>query len=68
MSRQYASKQPSGFKNHVENIAIVGAGGNMGSYITQELLKTNKHKITAVTRAESSRAISQVCHRQGSQL
>ncbi|KAF2099522.1 NAD(P)-binding protein [Rhizodiscina lignyota] len=41
-------------KNHVENVAIVGAGGNMGSYIVKAMLKEGKHKIIAITRADSS--------------
>jgi hypothetical protein len=53
MSVQYASAQASGFKNRVENIAIVGAGGNVGSYVARELLKTNKHKVTAISRSDS---------------
>lgn len=24
MAQEYASKQPKGFKNHIENVAIVG--------------------------------------------
>ena len=52
MSQQYASKQPSGFKNHVENIAIVGAGGRVGKFFAEHLLKTGKHKVTAITRAD----------------
>ncbi|KAK9388571.1 hypothetical protein V1515DRAFT_578893 [Lipomyces mesembrius] len=31
-------------KNLIENIAIVGAGGNVGKFIAEELLKTGKHK------------------------
>ncbi|KAK4690678.1 hypothetical protein P7C71_g6167, partial [Lecanoromycetidae sp. Uapishka_2] len=54
MAQQYASKQPEGFKNHVENVAIVGAGGQVGKYLVEELLKTGSHHITAITRAESS--------------
>ncbi|EXJ86667.1 hypothetical protein A1O3_03620 [Capronia epimyces CBS 606.96] len=51
---QDAKDQGQGFKNHVENIAIVGATGRIGAFITQELLKTKKHKVTALTRADSS--------------
>ncbi|QIW99238.1 hypothetical protein AMS68_004756 [Peltaster fructicola] len=39
--------------NHITNVAIVGAGGNSGSRMTQELLKTGKHTVTAITRHES---------------
>jgi hypothetical protein len=53
MPQQYASSQPAGFKNNIEKVAIVGAGGNVGKYIAAALLKTGKHSITAITRADS---------------
>lgn len=37
----------------IKNVAIVGAGGNSGSYMAKELLKTGKHTVTAITRADS---------------
>ncbi|CAF0806414.1 unnamed protein product [Adineta steineri] len=54
MAQQYANKQPQGFKNHVEKIAIVGGGGQVGKFIVEELLKIGKHKITALTREDST--------------
>lgn len=54
MAQQYAKDQPAGFKNYVENIAIVGAGGHVGAFIAQALLETKKHKVTALTRPEST--------------
>ncbi|GKT45876.1 quinone oxidoreductase PIG3 [Colletotrichum spaethianum] len=39
------------FSNYIKKVAIVGAGGHMGNAIAQELLKTGKHTITAITRA-----------------
>lgn len=36
--------------NHVRNIAIVGATGQQGKYITSELLKNSAFNITALTR------------------
>ncbi|KAF3910027.1 hypothetical protein AA313_de0207056 [Arthrobotrys entomopaga] len=39
--------------NYVQNIAIVGAGGTQGKYVAEELVKTGKHKVTAITRADS---------------
>lgn len=39
---------------HLTNIAIVGAGGNVGSHITRALLATGKHSVTAITRAGST--------------
>ncbi|KAK3725204.1 hypothetical protein LTR37_000715 [Vermiconidia calcicola] len=40
--------------NHIKKVAIVGAGGNSGSYMTKALLETGKHTVTAITRAESN--------------
>ncbi|MCJ1351599.1 MAG: hypothetical protein MMC33_001583 [Icmadophila ericetorum] len=40
--------------NHIKNVAIVGAGGNSGKYMTEELLKTGKHNVTALSRADSN--------------
>ncbi|EMC99192.1 hypothetical protein BAUCODRAFT_146168 [Baudoinia panamericana UAMH 10762] len=39
--------------NHISKVAVVGAGGNVGRYITEALLKTGKHSVTAITRADS---------------
>ncbi|KAK9426917.1 hypothetical protein V1505DRAFT_381938 [Lipomyces doorenjongii] len=41
-------------KNLIENVAIVGAGGHVGKFIVEELLKTGKHKVTAITREDSA--------------
>ncbi|KIX03315.1 uncharacterized protein Z518_06867 [Rhinocladiella mackenziei CBS 650.93] len=51
---QYAKDQPAGFKNSVQNIAVVGAGGTVGKYVTEYLLKTGKHNVTAITRFDST--------------
>lgn len=53
MSVKYATSQAPGFKNRVENVAIVGAGGTVGRYVTEELLKTQKHQVTAISRTDS---------------
>ena len=50
---QYASNQPDGFHNHLRNIAVVGAGGSVGKYITEALLKTGRHNVTAISRVNS---------------
>ncbi|KAF7181799.1 hypothetical protein CNMCM7691_001096 [Aspergillus felis] len=50
----YAKNQPAGFKNAIERVAIVGAGGTVGSNIVAALLKTGKHTVTALTRKDSS--------------
>lgn len=39
--------------NHIKTIAIVGAGGQQGKWIVEELVKTGKHDVTALTRADS---------------
>ncbi|KAF2716038.1 putative oxidoreductase CipA [Polychaeton citri CBS 116435] len=54
---QYASEQPAGYINAIKNVAIVGAAGNVGSFIVKSLLETGKHNITAITRAGSSSKI-----------
>lgn len=50
---KYAKDQQPGFTNRIERVAIVGAGGSVGKYIAQELLKTGKHTVTALTRTTS---------------
>ncbi|KAF1848121.1 NAD(P)-binding protein [Cucurbitaria berberidis CBS 394.84] len=39
--------------NHVKKIAIVGAGGNVGSHLVTALLGKHRFDITAISRAES---------------
>ncbi|GLB07630.1 hypothetical protein AtubIFM57258_002978 [Aspergillus tubingensis] len=51
---KYAKDQPAGFKNAIERVAIVGAGGTVGFHMATELLKTGKHTVTALTRADST--------------
>ncbi|CAI7661893.1 unnamed protein product [Penicillium viridicatum] len=51
---KYAKEQPVGFKNAVERIAIVGAGGTIGSHIVAALLETGKHNVTVLSRKYSS--------------
>jgi len=53
MAQKYAKDQPEGFSNHVKNIAIVGAGGQVGEYMAKALLATGKHNLTAITRPDS---------------
>ncbi|KAL4974653.1 hypothetical protein BDW66DRAFT_161087 [Aspergillus desertorum] len=57
MYRRYAKDQPTGFTNSIEKVAIVGAGGSIGKHLTDQLAKTGKHTITAITRPESSSKI-----------
>ncbi|KAI9688836.1 MAG: hypothetical protein M1822_001193 [Bathelium mastoideum] len=45
--------------NRIERVAIVGAGGNSGKYIAEALLKTGKHKVSAITRSDSTSALPQ---------
>ncbi|EED14649.1 conserved hypothetical protein [Talaromyces stipitatus ATCC 10500] len=44
-------------KNFIEKVAIVGAGGQVGTFITQALLKTGRHQITALSRQGSKNII-----------
>ncbi|OCK76863.1 NAD(P)-binding protein [Lepidopterella palustris CBS 459.81] len=39
--------------NRIEKVAIVGASGRLGKHFAEELLKTGKHTVTAVTRTDS---------------
>ncbi|KAJ8098927.1 hypothetical protein POJ06DRAFT_296652 [Lipomyces tetrasporus] len=48
MASNYAKNQPPGFTNQIRR-----AGGSVGKHIAQELLKTGKHTVTALTRAGS---------------
>ncbi|KAK2763845.1 hypothetical protein FQN54_009463 [Arachnomyces sp. PD_36] len=54
MAVGYAKDQPEGFTNRIERVAIVGAGGSIGKHITEHLLKTGKHVVTAITRPSST--------------
>lgn len=54
MAQQYARDQPAGFRNHIENVAIVGATGSVGEYLTKHLLLTGKHSVTAISRENSN--------------
>ncbi|PFH63435.1 hypothetical protein XA68_10026 [Ophiocordyceps unilateralis] len=50
MAAKYAKDQPAGFTNRIERVAIVGATGKVGSYMTKALSSTGKHVVTAITR------------------
>lgn len=54
--------QPPLAKNHVKNIAIVGVGGRSGRSICNALLKTGKHRVTAITRSDSTSTIPPGLH------
>ncbi|KIV99706.1 uncharacterized protein PV09_08637 [Verruconis gallopava] len=43
--------------NHIKNVAIVGAGGQIGSHIVRALVAQGKHNITAITREGSENQI-----------
>ncbi|KAF5253547.1 hypothetical protein FANTH_1618 [Fusarium anthophilum] len=51
---RYAKDQPAGFTNSIERVAVVGAGGTIGSHIANALLQTGKHTVTALTRQGST--------------
>ncbi|KAK3114489.1 hypothetical protein LTR53_007130, partial [Teratosphaeriaceae sp. CCFEE 6253] len=46
----------------IKNVAIVGAGGHIGSYIVNALLEQGKHHITAITRPDSSAQLPKGIH------
>ncbi|PYI06937.1 putative isoflavone reductase family protein [Aspergillus sclerotiicarbonarius CBS 121057] len=50
---EYAKNQSAGFTNAIERIAIVGAGGTVGSHIAKALLATGRHTVTALSRQGS---------------
>lgn len=49
-------------KSHAENIAIIGAGGNVGKFIAEALVRDGKHKVTAITRPDSSSVMPEGLH------
>ncbi|KAJ5814203.1 isoflavone reductase family protein (CipA) [Penicillium pulvis] len=53
MMPKYAKNQSVDFKNSVERVAIIGAGGTIGSHIAKALLKTGRHTVTALSRKGS---------------
>jgi hypothetical protein len=57
MSQEYAKDQPKGFTNKIERVAIVGAGGSVGKYLAESLVKTGQHTVTAISRAASTSTI-----------
>ncbi|CEO60543.1 Putative Isoflavone reductase family protein [Penicillium brasilianum] len=54
---EYAKNQPVGFENAIERVAIVGAGGTVGSHFVAALLGTGKHKVTALSRKDSGNTL-----------
>ncbi|KXH40736.1 hypothetical protein CNYM01_05611 [Colletotrichum nymphaeae SA-01] len=54
MAQNLTHPDQSPTSSHPRHVAIVGAGGEIGSYITRELLRTKKHQVTALTRTEST--------------
>ncbi|KAB8235838.1 aromatic alcohol reductase [Aspergillus alliaceus] len=62
MATTYAKDQPADFQNEIRHVAIIGAGGSVGKPITQALLKTGKHTITALTRANSLTTLPNTIH------
>ena len=58
----YVSQQGPNFKNHVENIAIVGAGGRSGGIMANHLIQGGKHKVTAISRPDSTSQMPEGLH------
>lgn len=48
--------------SHVKNIAIIGAGGQIGGVLASALLGQGKHTLTAITRPDSTSAIPAGIH------
>ncbi|KAL4967498.1 NAD(P)-binding protein [Aspergillus stella-maris] len=55
----YAKAQPTGFKNAIERVAIVGAGGTIGKHMTASLLASSRFKVTALSRTGSTNTLPQ---------
>ncbi|GAB1312810.1 Oxidoreductase CipA [Madurella fahalii] len=54
MPGPYAKDQPEGFSNRIEKVAIVGAGGQIGSHIAEQLATAGRHVVTAISRPDST--------------
>ncbi|KAL6414127.1 hypothetical protein AUP68_00643 [Ilyonectria robusta] len=54
MAQQYAKAQSDNYSNYIKNVAVVGATGNIGKNITESLIGTEKHVVTAITRVGST--------------
>jgi hypothetical protein len=48
--------------NRIKTVAIVGAGGNSGAFMTRALLGTGKHVVTVITRGGSTSDIPAGVH------
>ncbi|KAI1327085.1 putative oxidoreductase CipA [Xylariaceae sp. FL0255] len=62
-----ASSIPKGDKNsdsgnYLKNVAIFGATGRSGRFIADALVKKGKHRVTVITRPESTRSIPPGVH------
>ncbi|VUC26967.1 unnamed protein product [Clonostachys rosea] len=54
MSRRFFNNDPVNLTNRIERVAVVGAGGQIGRHLVDALLKTRRHRITAISRAGGS--------------
>lgn len=57
MVTAFPHSQPTGSKNQVTNVAIVGIGGHVGRFIAESLIERNKHRVTAITRTGSTNKV-----------
>jgi len=57
MTTIYAKDQRDGYRNYIKKIAIVGAGGQSGIWMTNALLQSGKHELTAISRTSDNSAI-----------
>ncbi|KAF2860164.1 NAD(P)-binding protein [Piedraia hortae CBS 480.64] len=49
--------------NSIRNVAIIGAGSNLGQHIVHSLLQTDQHTITAITRETSQTPLPPGLHK-----
>ena len=59
MATFLGNRQP---QKHVQNIAIVGVGGRCGSIIANALIEGKKHRVTAITRPDSTNKMPSGLH------
>ncbi|KAK9452820.1 hypothetical protein V1511DRAFT_117742 [Dipodascopsis uninucleata] len=62
MATSFVNRQPAGFRNRVKSVAIIGAGGRSGGVIADALIKGKKHRITALTRSNSTSKLPSGLH------
>eukprot|EP01117_Protostelium_nocturnum_P002125 TRINITY_DN1276_c0_g1_i1.p1 TRINITY_DN1276_c0_g1~~TRINITY_DN1276_c0_g1_i1.p1 ORF type:complete len:333 (-),score=49.10 TRINITY_DN1276_c0_g1_i1:166-1164(-) len=63
MTQEFANQKPKGYQNYVQNIALVGATGQIGKFILESLLESDvQHQITVLTREDSTHSFPERVH------